>query len=359
MHNKKIAVILFNLGGPDKIESVKPFLFNLFYDKYIITLPTFLRYIFAKLISIKREKIAQNIYSTIGGKSPIVEETMAQKEALDKKLYEISKDGQTIKTFIVMRHWHPFAEETLKYLKAYSPNEIILLPLYPQFSTTTSLSSIENFKEEMNKTSIKYDSLKSVCCYPTQDKFIAAHVDLIEKEMLNLQNLTGSKNPEEYRILFSAHGLPQKIIDSGDPYQWQIEKTVEKIVKNLNVESLDHKITYQSRVGPLKWIGPNTEEEIHISGKEKKNLIIVPVAFVSEHVETLVELDVEYKHIADNYGIKYLRVPTVRVNKYFIDSLFEIIENFVNNDDKMLVSSCEMKRLCPENFKQCICNKNV
>lgn len=345
--NKKTAIILFNLGGPDKLDSVKPFLFNLFFDKYIINLPSFFRYFIAWIISFRRESFAKEIYKNIGGRSPIVPETQKQIDALRANLK--SRIGPEFEIFMCMRHWHPMSPEVVKKIAEYAPSEIILLPLYPQFSTTTSGSSIEDFSKELKKQ--KIDALcKVICCYPREESFLRAHSELIA------QSIEKTKDKNNYRILFSAHGLPEKIIKSGDPYQWQVEASVNAILEKLDLENLDYKITYQSKVGPLKWIGPDTEEEIKLAVKEKKELIIVPIAFVSEHVETLVELDIEYKEIADQGGINYIRVPTLSVNELFIKSLGNIIIKASKKEGSFLLSS-EMTRICPAYCKNCICKK--
>jgi ferrochelatase len=159
-------------------------------------------------------------------------------------------------------------------------------------------------------------------------------------------------------MLFSAHGLPEKIVKSGDPYQWQIEQTVLKIVNKLKLNSkfknIDYKVTYQSRVGPLKWLDPNTEDEIKIAGSINKSLIIIPVAFVSEHVETLVELDIEYKKIADDCNINYIRIPTLSTNELFIKSLANMVSNFTKQDSSCLLSS-SLDRICPNVYSKCLC----
>ncbi|WP_341787286.1 ferrochelatase [Rickettsia endosymbiont of Cantharis rufa] len=336
---KKIAIVLFNLGGPDSLESVKSFLFNLFYDKAIINLSNPLRYIIAKIISITRERKSQKIYSLIGGKSSLPEETQEQKLALTEKLKQLIKEDFTI--FINMRYSAPFAKETIEQIKEYNPNEIILLPLYPQFSSTTTGSSVKNFLKSLDIDI----PIKTVCCYPLEEDFIKAHVSLIKEKLYD----------KNFRILFSAHGLPKKIIKAGDPYSFQIKETVKAIVKELNIKDLDYKITYQSKVGPIEWLKPNTEDEIEIAGKLKKDIIIVPISFVSEHVETLVELDIEYKLIADKYEIQYTRIPTLGTNKSFINSLTNILLRFINKVDTNLVMSSSSTKICPNEFTKCLC----
>lgn len=316
----KKAVILFNLGGPDNLDAVEPFLFNLFNDKNIITIPNPMRFLLAKLISSKRAPIAKEIYKQIGNKSPIVEETEKQAESLEKALNKNS-DGEEWKTFISMRYWHPFSFETIEKVKEFNPDEIILLPLYPQFSTTTSKSSIDDWFKYSKKLGLN-KPVKKICSYHVEENFIEAHAEKIkiyyDKEIKNGKT----------RILFSAHGLPEKIILKGDPYQKHVEETVEAVVKKLSIDNLDFVICYQSRVGRLKWIGPSTDDEIKKAGEEGVSIIIVPIAFVSEHSETLVELDIEYKHLAKESGVKnYVRVPTLGCDNKFIKTLENVVHN--------------------------------
>jgi protoporphyrin/coproporphyrin ferrochelatase len=332
------AIILFNLGGPDKLESVEPFLFNLFNDPAIISIPSIFRYPLAKIISKRRAPIAKNIYKEIGNKSPILELTQDQAKSLENSL-SIKGD---YKCFIVMRCWHPRAIKVIKKVKEYNPDEIILLPLYPQYSASTSGSSINEWKDLCKKENYQVKT-KIICCYPTENNFITSHVRLIKKTIENLEN-------KNFTLLFSAHGLPEIKIKKGDPYQWQIEQTVIEIVKKLNYDNLDYVISYQSRVGPLKWIGPSTDEVIIKYSKEKKGIVIVPVAFVSEHSETLVELDIEYKKLAEKNGCDfYKRVPALGVEENFIKGLKELVmrEETRNN----FVSSV----MCPNKYVKCPC----
>jgi ferrochelatase len=310
---KKTAVILFNLGGPDSLDAVKPFLFNLFYDKAIINLPNPMRFLLAKLIAGRRTKFAKNIYSEIGGKSPILAETSRQEEFLHHKLND-SEDEY--KVFISMRYWHPFVEKAIAQVKEYKPDEIILLPLYPQFSTATTKSSIDEWNVKAKGLNIP---TKTIYYYHKDVKFIQSHVSLIEK------NYAKIIDKSKVRILFSAHGLPKKLIDAGDPYQQHIEETAAAIVQKLAIENLDWKICYQSKVGRLEWLAPSTEDEIIFAAKNGYSLVIVAISFVSEHSETLVELDIEYKKLAEKNGVKqYVRVPTLSVDEFFIDSLADM-----------------------------------
>ena len=339
----KIAIILFNLGGPDKLENVEPFLFNLFYDPAILNLPIFLRYPLAKIISNRRTPTAKKIYEELGGSSPILKLTLEQANALDKKLNEHNQ-VKKYKSFVVMRCWHPRAEEVIANVKLFNPDEIILLPLYPQYSAATSGSSLLEWKDLANKNNLNI-STKIICCYPEEKKFIKAHSKLIIEKIKNLKN---------FKLIFSAHGLPEKNIKKGDPYQWQIEQSVKRIINEINDSSIDYTLSYQSRVGPLKWIGPSTDDVIIQNSKLKKHLVIVPIAFVSEHSETLVELDIEYKMLAKTNGsVGYTRIEALGVNENFIDGLSDLIIN--KEDYKLTDVLYPPKNRCPSNFTKCPC----
>ena len=342
----KKAIILFNLGGPDSLENVEPFLFNLFYDPAILNLPKFLRFPLAKLISNRRAPIAKKIYEELGGSSPILKLTQDQSNKLEKMLNE-NDDQNIYKCFIVMRCWHPRAEQVIDDVKNFNPEEIILLPLYPQFSAATSGSSIKEWNDVCLKNDYKVKT-STICCYPTELDFIDAHIDEIKNKI---------KAFDGYKLIFSAHGLPEKNIKRGDPYQWQVEQSVKKIVEKINYEDLDWILSYQSRVGPLKWIGPSTEDVIIENSKLGKKIILVPIAFVSEHSETLVELDIEYKELADKNGcVEYVRIPALGVNTNFINALSNLIINKEKN--KFSENLFPPKTQCPNNFTKCPCLKN-
>ncbi|MGL9717754.1 MAG: ferrochelatase [Wolbachia sp.] len=335
------AVILLNLGGPDSPNAVRPFLFNLFYDRRIINLPNPFRFLLAKFISAKRENTARKIYEQIGGKSPILENTKMQAEALERELNKsvfchpssvelgsrkknwipASRAGMTpelARVFVCMRYWHPFADEVVKSVKQFGPDEVILLPLYPQYSTTTTLSSIENWQKSAKKYGLKCNTKIINHYYDNQD-FIEAHVNLTA-QYYKLASKIGKP-----RILFSAHSLPLSVIEKGDPYALQIEETVKFIVKKLNIKDLDWLICYQSKIGPVKWLGPSTESELLRAKANDMPVVLSPISFVSEHSETLVELDIEYKAmIKDGY---YFRVPTLSTNSLFIKCLADLCRN--------------------------------
>ena len=333
----KKAIILFNLGGPDSLDAVEPFLFNLFNDPAIFSLPKFLRYPLAKFVSKRRTPVAKAIYAEMGGKSPILEETQRQADAIEETLRQ---ETDEYRCFIVMRCWNPRAKNVIKDVKTFDPKQIILLPLYPQYSNATSGSSIKEWMEICKKEKLNIET-KTICCYPTEKDFILSYANLIKDKI-------DTKNLFQTTLIFSAHGLPENKIKKGDPYQWQVENTVKSLISKLSINNLNYILSYQSRVGPLKWIGPSTETIIKEEAKKKKIIVIVPVAFVSEHSETLVELDIEYKKLAVENGSKeYIRVPAVTVNQDFINSLKSSILAASNGD--RFTSSIR----CPEMFKKC------
>ena len=313
---RKIAVVLFNLGGPDGQDSVRPFLFNLFRDKAIIDLPAIARYPLAALISTTRTKLAQANYAIMGGGSPLLPETEKQARALESDLSVRFPDAET-RCFIAMRYWKPLTDQTARAVKAFAPDEVVLLPLYPQFSTTTTGSSLKAWAAAYAGPG----RLSTVCCYPTDEAFIQAHADLIQAAY------DKAGRPAPARLLFSAHGLPEKVIEGGDPYQQQIEATAAAVVARLG-EGWDWRVTYQSRVGPMKWIGPSTEVEIKAASEQGLALVITPIAFVSEHIETLVELDHEYREVATKAGCPaYVRVPALGVSPGFVGGLGHIVQD--------------------------------
>jgi len=339
----KTAVVLFNLGGPDRPESVKNFLFNLFNDPLIIRLPRLLRAPLAWFISTRRNKEAQAIYGEIGGKSPILEITNSQADALSKSLKAIGMDNRV---FVSMRYWHPMTDEVVKKVKAYNPNQIFLLPLYPQYSTTTTKSSLNTWFKESKKQKLNINT-KYICCYPTSRKLIDAHSHLVQKKISEIKN-------KKIRILFSAHSLPVSIIKGGDPYQWQVQQTAHGIMQNVSgVE--DYVLCYQSKVTPVKWLEPSTTNEIKRAIKDNMAIVIIPIAFVSDHSETLVELDIEYKNLAEKMGSKdYYRIEALNINETFIEGLKDLVLESQDVDTNNNISS----KICPKTFKECYHNYN-
>ena len=312
----KIAVVLFNLGGPDGPNAVRPFLFNLFNDPAIIDAPKPFRWLLAQFISRKRAPIAKEIYAHLGGKSPLLDQTEAQASALQETLNNESDD---YRVFTAMRYWHPMSAETVRKVDEFEPDEIVLLPLYPQYSTTTTGSSLWAWQQAAAKAGL-FAPTFAPCCYAIHDGVIDAHVDLISQTLAR-HPLTGP-----VRILFSAHGLPKKVITAGDPYQWQVEQTAAAIAAKLNSAANDWVVCYQSRVGPLEWTEPSLEQELERAAEDSTSVVVVPIAFVSEHSETLVELDIEYKKVADRLGVPgYLRVPALGIHETFIGGLAKVV----------------------------------
>ena len=357
--NQKIAVILFNLGGPDSLGAVKQFLFNLFNDKAIISLPQPLRWFLAKLISTRRTPVAQQIYSEIGGRSPILDLTNAQSAALEKVLQNTLGAAET-KVFVAMRYWHPFANETAIKVKNFNPDKIILLPLYPQYSTTTSASSIAEWKKVAKRAGIRAET-KTICCWPVDPGFVAAQAKLL----IDAISQVLAPAPDTFvEVLFSAHGLPKRTVErTGDPYPEQVIRGAEAIVSEVHNIKPEYKnkfswqVSYQSRVGPLEWIGPATEDEIILAGQRKASLVVLPIAFVSEHSETLVELDIEYREVAIKAGVKnYIRVPAVGTQPDFINGLGGLVAAALTSPcDPMPGSGCakpceDKTGACPHGF---------
>ena len=339
----KLAVVLFNLGGPDGPAAVRPFLANLFRDPAIISLPTVVRLPLASLIARRREKLAQASYDLMGGASPLLAETEAQARALEAALKREAPEVEA-RVFVAMRYWKPFAAETARAVEAFAPDEIVLLPLYPQYSTTTTASSLKAWASAYRGPGRS----RSICCYPTAGGLIEAHVEAIRK----LWETAG--RPENMRLLFSAHGLPQKVVDAGDPYRAQIEATAAQVAARLP-ELPDWRVSFQSRVGPLKWLSPSTDEEIRRAGAEGKGVVIAPIAFVSEHVETLVELDHDYARLAQEAGCApYLRAPTPGVNSRFVEDLAHAALIALGRGWDLRPHGAW---LCPAGLSKCACHR--
>jgi ferrochelatase len=343
----RVAVVLFNLGGPSSLGAVEPFLFNLFNDPAIIRVAQPLRWLIAKLLSKRRAPIARDIYSKIGGSSPILGQTYNQASALKDAL---TGEGTTFETFVAMRYTSPRAADVAEQVRRFRPNKIVLLPLYPQFSTTTSRSSLREWRRQARERKI-VAPVSAICCYPQQTGFIAAQAALIEECIAKLPPMV------RFRLLFSAHGLPQRVVDRGDPYQAQVEQTAAGLVAALNRPNLDWRVCYQSRVGPLKWIGPATEDEIKRAGSEGLAAVVAPIAFVSEHSETLVELDLDYAALASESGVPhYLRAPAVGTHPAFIKGLAALVREAAARTGAHPGGGA---RICPARCGECALDRKV
>lgn len=343
---RRTAVVLMNLGGPDSPDAVRPFLFNLFNDPAILQLPSPLRRLLARIISRRREALARANYAKIGGASPLLANTKAQARALEAAL-----GGGGTKVFIAMRYWHPLTEETVREVADFDPDEIVLLPLYPQFSGATGGSSLKRWRMAAAEAGIDAPT-RAVCCYPDDRGFVSAAAQLIDRA------LRGAIRAAAPRLLLSAHGLPQKTVARGDPYQDQVGRSAGAIIQELRRRDpawagLEHVVCYQSRVGPLKWLGPYTDAEIRRAARDRRAIVLFPIAFVSDHVETLVELDMDYRHLAMREGAPaFVRVPTVGTEPVFIEGLAKLARDALQRP-AAVTASATGGRLCPAGFARC------
>lgn len=338
---RKVAVVLFNLGGPDRKETIRPFLQNLFDDPAIIRAPTPVRWALARLISRTRAPAVAKNYAMMnqeGGGSPLLPETRKQAYALQSAL-ETARPGDSFRCFIAMRYWHPFTHEAAADVAAWAPDEILLVPLYPQYSSTTTGSSLSEWQKHSSAPA------KTLCCYPFNEDFIEAHA----RKIRDAWQAAGA--PGNVTLLMSAHGLPEKVVRDGDPYQYQVEEMAARLAALLP-EEWHKQVCYQSRVGPLKWIGPATEDVIEEVAKAGRNIIIAPIAFVSDHIETLVELGEEYREVAEEHGAAgYINVPALGTDAGFIGALAEEVLATLDMDGAL--RSCDGGRLCPSGFTDC------
>jgi ferrochelatase len=340
----RVAIVLFNLGGPDRPEAIKPFLVNLFTDPSILRVPFFVRPFLARTIARTRLKPAQANYALLGGKSPLLELTQQQGAALEQALPELEA-----KCFIAMRYWHPFSDETARDVRDWSPDEVVLLPLYPQYSTTTTGSSFTAWREAAARVGLVANTA-ALCCYAANSGYVAAVTGLLQRAWdAAREQLDGAIG---LRVLFSAHGLPEIIVRQGDPYQWQIEQTVERILAAWGHQDGDWRICYQSRATPQKWLEPSTELEIERAAHDKVAVLVVPVAFVSEHSETLVELDIEYRALAERLDVPgYFRVPTPNSDPAFIAALADLVRQIRHHGTGLI--SHVGARFCPTPICDC------
>jgi len=323
----RVGVLLLNLGGPETIEDVRPFLYNLFSDPEIIRLPfEGLQKPLAWLISSLRAEKSQQNYLEIGGGSPLRRITEAQAEALEKQL---STEGTEARVYVGMRYWHPFTEEAIVRIKRDRISDVVILPLYPQFSISTSGSSLRLLEQMwLEDPALRIVKYKIVPSWYDNSGYLQAMADLIIQELQNYSN------PDEVHIFFSAHGVPQSYVsEAGDPYQYQIEQCTRKIMETLDSPN-PYTLAYQSRVGPVEWLKPYTEEALQELGeKGVKDLLVVPISFVSEHIETLQEIDIEYREIAEEAGIEnFGRVPALNTHPVFIKALADMVTDALDTN---------------------------
>jgi ferrochelatase len=322
----RVGVLLLNLGGPDKLEDVRAFLYNLFADPEIIRLPSpLLQAPLAWLISTLRAQKSQENYKKIGGGSPLRQITEAQAQALRVQLQQ---DGNEIQVYIGMRYWHPFTEEAIAQIKQDGIQQLVILPLYPQFSISTSGSSFRLLERLWNADpalqAIQYTVVPSWYSHPG---YVQVMANLVEK------TLDQVPHPSDAHVFFSAHGVPVSYVEeAGDPYQREIEQCTELIMKQLNRPNA-YTLAYQSRVGPVEWLQPYTDEAIEdLAQKGVKELVVVPISFVSEHIETLEEIDMEYREVAEEAGIEtFARVPAPNTDPIFIKALADLVVQALND----------------------------
>lgn len=344
---RRIAVVLFNLGGPDRPESIRPFLENLFTDPAILRVPGFIRPWLGRLIARQRTPAATANYAVLGGRSPLLELTEAQARALELSL--ASESGCEYRCFIAMRYWHPMSDEAARAVKVFGPDEILLLPLYPQFSTTTTGSSIADWNATCARIGLQVPTT-TLCCWHSDESFVRATTAILREAYDEAR--AGLGGDVRLRILFSAHGLPESIVRRGDPYQWQVQRSVAAVVETLGISGLDHAVCYQSRVTPQKWIGPSVEAELERAAHDRVAVLVCPIAFVSEHSETLVELDVEYRDVAAKLGVPgYFRAPAQNSDAAFIESLGGLVRR-ARASGRALCSFAGARQ-CPKPHRDC------
>ncbi len=315
MEKQKIAFIAMNYGGPQKLSDVKPYLRNIFKDKAILRAPFFVRLWLSYRIASKRFKKSQNIFAQMGGSSPINQETLAQIKAIED--YIAQYGDISAKGFMIQRYAPPFAKDVMGSLIKYNPDKIILLPMYPQFSTTTTSSSLQDFLKNAPKN--LHHKVETIQYFHTDNGWQNYFVD----EIAALMNAHG----EEFTVLYAAHSIPQAYIDSGDVYEEQVKESLHFIHRQLEQlfdRSIDYRLAWQSKVGKMRWLSPSVEETI--MALKETPMIVVPLSFVAENSETLVELDIDMKNIALENGCKnYQRIPTPSSDSRFIEGLAQKI----------------------------------
>jgi ferrochelatase len=344
MTSPKVAIVLLNLGAPDSPAAVRPFLMNLFTDPVILRVPFFVRPFLARIIALKRVKPASENYALLGGKSPLLELTEAQARALEAALPELNA-----RCFTAMRYWHPFSDAVARAVRDWDPDEVLLLPLYPHYSTTTTGSSLTAWREAAASVGL-VKPVRALCCYHSDPGYVQAIAAIVRRSFDAARAKLDPAVP--LRVLFSAHGLPEIIVKQGDPYQHQIEQTVAAVTRQLDSPGLDHVICYQSRATPQKWLDPSTEAEIERAAHDRAAVLVVPIAFVSEHSETLVELDVEYRAVADRLGVPgYFRAPAPNSDPAFIEALANLVRGMLVRGLGLCSDAGE--RACPAAFGNC------
>ncbi|WP_320676456.1 ferrochelatase [Prochlorococcus sp. MIT 1300] len=337
----RIGVVLMNLGGPERIQDVGPFLYNLFSDPEIIRLPIrSLQKPMAWLISSLRSSKSQQAYLSIGGGSPLRRITEQQARELQS---ELRQRGINATSYVAMRYWHPFTESAVADLKADGIEEVVVLPLYPHFSISTSGSSFRELERlRQSDTTFQKLSIRCIRSWYNHPGYLNAMADLISNQIFL------SEIPSKVNIFFTAHGVPKSYVeDAGDPYQKEIESCaalIMNVLKNRLGYENPYTLAYQSRVGPEEWLRPYTNEVLEDLGKAGiRDLVVVPISFVSEHIETLEEIDIEYRELAKKNGIEnFYRVPALDTYPAFISSLADLVISSLNGPQVELETVSEL-----------------
>lgn len=331
------AVVLFNLGGPDSLAAVHPFLKNLFGDPAILRMGALPRWFLSRAIARRRAAAARQTYRRLGGASPLLARTEAQAAALEGAL------GGAARVFVCMRYWHPMAARTVEEVRRFDPEEVVLLPLYPQYSSSTTGSALQAWRRA---AAGRLDApTRAVCCWPEEEGFVGAIAAALAAA---LDGWEGAPP----RILYSAHGVPRSYVAAGDPYQHQVERTSAAVRARLGRDDLEQVVCYQSRVGPLAWTGPYTDAEIARAGADGRAVIVVPIAFVSEHAETLVELDQDYRALARRCSVpRYERLAAVGTDPLFVSGLARLAGMAARGGAALIPGGGA--RLCPASCREC------
>lgn len=354
-NQERIGVLLFNLGGPDTLEDVRPFLFNLFADPDIIRLPwRGMQKPLAWFISTQRYKKSRGYYEKIGGGSPLRKITDEQARALESAL---ARRGTSVRAYVGMRYWNPFIEEALEQIRRDRITHLIVLPLYPQFSVSSTGSSLNRMNALAGKNGNDLPRTSIICRWEDDPNYINALTASISETLAEFPD----QDPSHMHIVFSAHSIPVRYVTEGDPYLDQTTRTVELVMERLGKDR-PHTLSFQSKVGPVEWLTPATDATIRkLAGEGVSQLVLVPVSFVSEHSETLYEMDILYRDLANEVGIAhYLRVPAMNCREDFIAALAGLVERAIALDaEKSSRANCAH---CPSNandakpYRPCACS---
>jgi protoporphyrin/coproporphyrin ferrochelatase len=316
-----LGVVLMNMGGPDSLEAVQPFLRNLFSDEDLIRLPwgRLGQRTLARLISGRRAPKVRELYRSIGGRSPIAELTARQASGLEAAL---RAGGVECRCHVAMRYWRPFADDAVAALKADGVDRVLALTLYPQYSSATTGSSIKDLRRALHAAAVAAP-VEVIDRYGDDPAYLDALAETVATGLADFPAAERDRVP----VLFSAHGLPQRYVDAGDPYEREVRATVAGVVQRLGLEERAH-VGFQSKVGPVKWLRPSTEEVIHdLARRGAVNLLVVPVAFVSDHIETLQEIDLLYRDMARAAGVvDFRRAPALNDRPAFIAALAGLVQ---------------------------------